>query len=107
MPADASAWKREFAHRLRPLLERMQSGEDVPPAAWYRAEGFAEAGLAGGSIDAAGLAALLDELYREVLGTEVATRFGEPASSWIDAAACRVQLRFRLPRAPVFPSTSA
>ena len=97
------AWEQAFGARLRPLLARMRAGEDVPPALWYRAEGFAEAGLACGAIDAQALAVLLERVYTQELGADIVTRFGENTSTWIDEQGGRVQLRFRLPRAPVYP----
>jgi hypothetical protein len=97
----ADEWDAALAARLRPLLERMRAGEDVPPAQWHRAEGFAEAGLAGAITTPAALAGLIEALYAEQLGAGCEATFGVPAIEWLDAEG-QVRLRFRLPRAPVF-----
>ena len=106
MSPSGAEWERVFTLRLRAALERMRAGEDVPPALWFRAEGFAEAGIACGAIDRERLAQLIESEYLDVLGKTTQALFGEPAANWIDAAG-GVRLRFRLPRAPVYPTTSA
>jgi hypothetical protein len=96
-------WTTLVATRVVPLIERMRAGEDVPPALWYRAEGALEALLASGAIDATQLGAFLEALFTDALGQGTQTLFDVPASAWIGADGS-VRLRFRLPRAPVYPT---
>lgn len=104
MSATGPDWLAAFAARLDPLLARMRDGEDVPPALWHRAEGFAEAGLATGAVDADALAAMLEQAYAAALGHGIEGLFGTRARELIDTDGA-VRLCFRLPRAPVYPGT--
>jgi hypothetical protein len=102
-PALETIWRNAFCARLREVLARMRAGDDVPPGLRYRTEGFAEAGLVLELIDAATLGELLDAEYAQVLGASTEALFGAGARTWIDPLARRVELRLRMPRAPVFP----
>lgn len=98
-----AAWERELRARVLYLLRSLGAGDDAPPALRYKAEGIAEAGLALGLVDAAGLAALLDAIYREGSGAAIAALFPYSAADCIDAARTRVTLPFAMRRAPVYP----
>ena len=39
-------WREELVARLRAILGQLKNGDDAPPAQRFKAEGFAEAGLA-------------------------------------------------------------
>jgi hypothetical protein len=82
--------------RLRELLTAFAEGRDVSPAALYRAEGFAEAGLQLGLCDQQGFQRLLQSLADEILDEESAAGFA-------DGDAPRI--RMRMHKAPVYPST--
>jgi hypothetical protein len=102
-PGIEQLWRNAFCARLREVLARMRAGDDVPPGLRYRTEGFAEAGLVLELIDAVALGALLDAEYAQALGASTESLFGAGARTWIDPLQRRVELRLRMPRAPVFP----
>jgi len=107
MPAASrEIWEHEFRRRLGALLRSLAAGDDAPPALRFKAEGFAESGLALGLVTAHELAVLLDEIYREHCGAAVRTLFPFDAQSCVDAQGERVRLPFAMRRAPVYPGRS-
>lgn len=101
------AWERVLRERIEALLRSLAAGDDAPPALRYKAEGCAETGLALKLVDAHGLAALLDAIYRETTGATIADYAGYPAAECIDATRQRVALPFLMARAPVYPGSAS
>lgn len=99
-------WREELVARLRAVLGQLKNGDDAPPAQRFKAEGFAEAGLALGLADAAGLAELLDQLYLEFHGARVTELFPFPAARCIESESCRFSLPLLMRRAPVYPGST-
>ena len=98
-----TCWCRDCVARLRTILGQLEKGDDAPPAQRFRAEGFAEAGLALGLVDAAGLAELLDGVYLEIYDARVAELFPFSATCCVDGENCRFTLPLLMRRAPVYP----
>ncbi|MBK6286426.1 MAG: hypothetical protein IPJ33_10940 [Gammaproteobacteria bacterium] len=99
-------WREELVARLRAILGQLKNGDDAPPAQRFKAEGFAEAGLALGLADAAGLAELLDQVYVEFHGARVAELFPFRAARCIETESCRFRLPLLMRRAPVYPGST-
>jgi hypothetical protein len=99
-------WYRECEARVRTLLRQLLDGDDAPPAQRFKAEGFAEAGLALGLVDPDQLAGLLDALYREYHDASVAQLFPFAATECVDGPAARFTLPLLMRRAPVYPGST-
>lgn len=92
-------FSQEFQRRLAEYGAGLQAGA-VSPAARYRLEGFAQAGVALGLTTAA---ELQDQVNRALaLPDAVLPEAGTLSDTDVDAPVC---LPFRLPVAPVYPST--
>ena len=102
-----TCWCRDCVARLRTILGQLEKGDDAPPAQRFRAEGFAEAGLALGLASAAQLAELLDETYLEFYGARVAELFPFSAARCVDGEKGRFSLPLLMRRAPVYPTGTA
>ena len=98
-------WRSEFSRRLEAMLRSLLAGSDVPPAERLKAEGFAEAGLVLGLINADELAELLDGIYLRVHGRSVAELFAVGARDCVSAEPPRVVIPLRGKRAPVYTKT--
>lgn len=94
-PADYSA---ELAQRLRQFFSDQQQGLDIPPADLYRLEGFIEAGLLMGIVDAPEIKQALIDGAQQHLGTEIAEFYRQDY---------RLILHLRMHQAPVYPSSKA
>lgn len=99
-------FQREFEQRMRKVLQSTADGDDAIPALRFGVEGFAEAGLALGLVDAKQLAQWLDTAYLDIHGAGVAQLFDFSAEDCVDAARCRFELPIRMRRAPVVPGGS-
>ncbi len=98
------SWREGYVARLRAILEQLKNGDDAPPAQRFKAEGFAEAGLALGLASAAQLAELLDKTYLEFYGACVAELFPFSAARCVDGEKGRFSLPLLMRRAPVYPT---
>lgn len=101
----AEEWRAELLRRVRAILQSLRAGDDVAPAERFRAEGFAEAGLALGFASAADVAQVLDEAHQEVFGASIAEMHPFGATDCVSGDPPGVRLPVRWKRAPVHPTT--
>lgn len=93
---DTQHYMAGITARLQACFRAMGEGRDVSPATIYRLEGFMEAGIAQGLVDAATLRVLVRDLFLQYIGEEPHFPPGE-------GDVPRIPLRMRA--APVYPST--
>lgn len=80
--------------RLRSQFETLRQGGEVTPASRYRAEGFAQALVATGTLDQPAVTKLIADTWREVFGCSPPPL---PAGD--------IHIPCVMKRAPVYPST--
>ncbi|MFM7275040.1 MAG: hypothetical protein ACKO4A_14520 [Gammaproteobacteria bacterium] len=101
-PPSPPDWRLLLGEQLAPILAALSAGDDVAPARLHRAEGFAQAVVALGLADAEAVAGFIRACYRETLGEARCGQFEEADFRRGELPA----IPFRLPRAPVYPSSA-
>ena len=93
---NARGFQRAFDQRLEQFFAEQAAGFDVPPAELYRLEGYIQAGLELGVLEAAALRRALETLAERYGGEELLARY---------RADTRLILHQHMAPAPVYPST--
>ncbi len=91
----------EINARWRHMFTSLQRGGDLAPTQRLRTEGLMEAAVLSGELTAERLRGLMDEVYYEVCGQQLAERFGARWEEFFPFP----QIPAMASRAPVFPST--